>query len=434
MRSKQGMTLETLTSAVQTGRMTRRVFLERATALGLSSSAAAAVLAACGGSSTPGSSSSGSVTLTVWDYFNPPGKGFMGLLNGYSKVNPSVKLQNTTIPFADLKQKLLQGAASGQLPDIVVIDNPDHSAFASLGVLADLTDQITAWGKADQYFDGPWKSTMWKGKNYGVPNNSNCLALYYNKDMFQKAGVTPPTNWDEMHSVAGKLTKKGVYALSMSLVKSEEGTFQFLPFLWEAGADLDTIDSPQAISALQYLVTFAKEGLLSTESLNWTQQDAITQFIAQKAAMCINGPWNLPPVQQGAKFAWGVVPLPKNQQSASILGGENWAICKTSSHIKEAWGFIQWTQEQAQLSSYIVTDVRLPSVKSFAKDQAFQKDPNLAVFADSLLTAKPRAYGPNYPKISNAVQQAFQSAVSGQASPTAALGQAAQTIKPLLPS
>src|SRR5438046_2607976 len=127
MLSKQSMALDTLNSAVQTGRMTRRTFLERATALGLSSSAAATVLAACGGSSTASSSSSGPVTLKVWDYFNPPGKGFMGLLNGYSKVNPSVKLQNTTIPFADLKQKLLQGTASGQLPDIVVIDNPDHS-------------------------------------------------------------------------------------------------------------------------------------------------------------------------------------------------------------------------------------------------------------------------------------------------------------------
>src|SRR6266487_2032114 len=426
---QQSNSMDEMITAMQTGRMTRRSFLERATALGLSSSAAAAFLAACGGST---SGSNGPVTLTLWDYFNPAGSGYLGLISGYTKANPSVKIQRTTIPFADLKQKLIQGAASGQLPDIAVIDNPDHTAFADLGVLTDLTTQISTWGQTSQYFPGPLKSTVWKGKNYGLPNNSNCLALFYNKDMFSKAGVTPPTTLDEMRSAAQKLKKPGVYSLSMSLVKSEEGTFQFLPFLWSAGADLNTIDSPAAVGALQYLVDFVKQGLLSHEVLNWSQQDAITQFIAQKAAMCINGPWNVPATKQGAQFKWGVVSLPKGAQSASILGGENWAISKTSRHVKEAWDFLKWTQQPTQLRSYIVTDNRLPSTKTLAQDAAFQKDQYLSVFVNSLEVARPRAYGPKYPQVSNAVQQAFQSAISGQMSASAALSQAAQTIKPLL--
>ena len=433
MVSEQQNSMDAMINALQTGRVTRRAFFERAIALGFSSTAAASLLAACGGSSG-GSTSSGPVTLTLWDYFNPAGSGYLGLISSYMKANPNIKIQRTTIPFADLKTKLTQGAASRQLPDIVVIDNPDHSAFAALGVLADLTNQVNSWGQTSQYFPGPWKSTVWKDKNYGVPNNSNCLALFYNKDMFQKAGLTPPTTWDELQSSAKKLTKSGVYGFSMSLIKSEEGTFQFLPFLWGAGADLNTIDSPAAVNALQFLVTLVKEGSLSSESLNWAQQDAITQFIAQKAAMCVNGPWNVPPVKQGAKFSWGVVPLPKGQQAASILGGENWAVSKSSSHVKEAWDFIRWTQEAAQLKSYIITDDRLPSVKSLADDAAFQKDPNLSVFVNSLQTARPRAYGPNYPKVSNAVQQAFQQAISGQKSAADALAEAAQTIKPLLAS
>ncbi len=252
--------------------------------------------------------------------------------------------------------------------------------------------------------------------------------------MFQKAGVTPPTTWDQLQSTAKKLSKSGTYGYSMSLIKSEEGTFQFLPFLWGAGADLDTIDSPTAVSALQFLVTLVKEGSLSSESLNWSQQDAITQFIAQKAAMCMNGPWNLGPTQQGAKFAWGVVPLPQGQQAASILGGENWAVSKTSPNVATAWDFIRYTQEPAPLKNYIVTDNRLPSQKTLATDPVFQKDPNIAVFANALQTARPRAYGPNYPKISNAVQQAFQEAISGQKTAAAALSEAAQVIKPLLAS
>ncbi|HEX2913203.1 MAG TPA: sugar ABC transporter substrate-binding protein [Chloroflexia bacterium] len=433
----------------------RRTFVKRMLALGLGGSAALGLLAACGdntattassntsgGTTTTAASSSGSattlassdkqVTLTIWDYWQDQRVGYLGLLDSYQKANPNIKFQRSYVPFADLKQKLLLGSAAGQLPDIVLIDNPDHSAFADAGILADITSYITAWGQGNQYQEGPWKSTVWKGKNYGIPNNSNCLALFYNKDMFDQAGATPPTNWDELKSVAAKMTRNGVYGLSMALVKSEEGAFQFLPFLWEANADLDKLDSPEATTALNFLVDMVKAKSLSSESLNWTQQDAITQFIAQKAAMCINGPWQFPGLQKDAKFNWQVVPLPKGAQQASILGGENWAVTASSKNIKEAVDFILWTQQPDRLESVMEKDQNIPSRKDVAANDFWKKDPKLAVFVTSLATAKPRAYGPNYPKISDAVQQAFQAAISGQKSAADALKQAAATVKPLL--
>ena len=75
-------------------------------------------------------------------------------LQRYMESHPNVKIERTAIPFADLKQKLLQGATAGELPDIAVIDNPDHQAFAALGVLTDLTERVTAWGQASAYFRG----------------------------------------------------------------------------------------------------------------------------------------------------------------------------------------------------------------------------------------------------------------------------------------
>ncbi|GHO66958.1 ABC transporter substrate-binding protein [Ktedonobacter sp. SOSP1-52] len=432
MTHKQQEPWKDMMTEVRTGRMSRRAFMAKTAALGISTSAAITLLEACGGAS--GSADSGPVTLTIWDYFNPPGAGYLQLLADYSKAKPNVKIQRTAIPFADLKQKIIQGAAARQLPDILVIDNPDHQAFSSMGILADLTSQISSWGQGNEYITGPWTSTTWKNKNYGIPNNSNCLALYYNADMLKKAGVNPPTNWDELHDATKKLTTKGVYGLSMSLVQSEEGTFQFLPFLWEAGADLNSLDSPEATTALQFLVDLTKERLLSMDALNWTQQDAMTQWTAGKSALCINGPWNLPAARSNAKFNWDVVPLPKNKQAASILGGENWTITATSQHQAEAWEFIKWTQELSVLKKCLLGNGTLPSRLDLGTDSAFIQDPKQAVFVKALTTAKPRAYGPNYPKISNYVQQAFQAAISGQKSASAALQAASQSVKPLLPS
>ena len=171
------------------GPSTHRELIERLSRrrfLGVAGTAAAATLfpglAACGGDDEASSGGGGGgggdekITLTWWDYFNDANeKAVKERIAAYKKVNPNVTIKRTYQPFADLKQKLLQGATAGELPDIVVIDNPDHQSFAALGVLADLTDQVKEWGQEGEYFEGPWKSTVYEKKNYGVPDNSNCL-------------------------------------------------------------------------------------------------------------------------------------------------------------------------------------------------------------------------------------------------------------------
>ncbi len=115
-------------------------------------------LAACGGDDDSGGAGSpgGKVTLTWWDYYDAANeKAVLDRIARYEKANPNVKVERTGHPFAQLKQKLLQGASAGELPDIVVIDNPDHSAFAALGVLADITDLVDEWGQDERVLRGP---------------------------------------------------------------------------------------------------------------------------------------------------------------------------------------------------------------------------------------------------------------------------------------
>ncbi|HYO29838.1 MAG TPA: extracellular solute-binding protein, partial [Thermomicrobiales bacterium] len=180
------------------------------------------------------------VTLRWWDYYTQGANAtaMEAQLRRFMEANPGVTVERTPVPFADLKQKLLQGAAAGQLPDVVVIDNPDHQAFAALGVLEDLTDRVAEWGQAEAYFEGPWNSTIWQERNYGIPDNSNCLVLWRNLALTQPAEVAAPTNWDELRAAAATLTEGDRMGLAVSAVKSEEGTFQWLPFLWETGEDI----------------------------------------------------------------------------------------------------------------------------------------------------------------------------------------------------
>ena len=386
-----------------------------------------------GGGAAP---AAGAVTIAWWDYMSDAnGAALDTQMANYMEANPSVTVERTYIPFADLKQKLLQGAAAGQLPDVVIIDNPDHSSFAALGVFADLTDLVQTWGQADSYFEGPWASTVYQGKNYGIPDNSNCLVLWYNKDLTEPAGVQPPANWDELVSASAALSDGDRYGLAMSGVKSEEGTFQWLPFLWMTGEDLPTLDSDGGRAALQLWTDLVNDGYMSPGILNWTQGDVKGQFENGLAAMMVNGPWQIPVLKDEAPdLNWDVVTLPVEQQGASILGGENTAIVGATENLDAAWELLTWRQEPDNLKAYLLEAGKLPSKADMAQDEAWTSDPVLNVFVEQLKVAKPRNYGPNYPEISNAIQEMMQAAISGQKPVDAAVADAQAVITPLLPA
>jgi multiple sugar transport system substrate-binding protein len=167
--------------------------------------------------------------------------------------------------------------------------------------------------------------------------------------------------------------------------------------------------------------------------VNWDQLAVLQQFQADHAALMVNGPWQIPTLKQKSpKLKWKVAPMPKQTQSASILGGENMAITKASKNVDAAWKFVEWTQRPENLLRYNVIAGKIPSRKDVAQNKQWTDDPALKAFVDALNVAKPRAYGPKYPEISAAVQDMLQSALTGSQSVDKAVSTTAAKIKPLL--
>ena len=413
--------------------LSRRTFVKRALALGVGNSVMLSTLNACGNSGEVSTNTHGPTTLTAWDYYiGGSANVLLQRYENFSKLHPSIKIQRTYIPYPRMNQKVLLGAAAGTLPDLLLIDSLSHPTYSANGVLVDLTERIKAWGQTDHYFTGILQSSSWQGKHYGLPNNSNCLGLYYNADMLEQAQVQPPTTWHELRSAARVLTKTGVYGFATAAINTMEGTFEFLPFLRQAGADWDTLDSPAATQALQFLVDLINDGSLSKEVVNWEQTNSIGQFISGSAAMVQNGTWQLPTLKEKAKFKWGVVALPKGLTRATSLGGENWAIPRTSKHIDAAWEFIQFTQNPQNYKQYLTAAGGLPGRKDSAQDAVWQKDPLLSVFVNEVPFAQTVGGGPNASQISAIFVPALQSALIGQVSAAEALQQVSASIKSLL--
>jgi multiple sugar transport system substrate-binding protein len=378
---------------------------------------------------TSGAFAQSKKTVTVWNYWETPKHQatLARVCKDFNSSQNTIEVVTKYIPFADFKKQLSIGAAASELPDIVIIDNPDHASYSAMGIFADITDKLASWPDLKQYFEGPLNSCKLNGKLYGIPFGSNCLSLYYNEDMLKAAGVKPPKTWDELKSVALKTTRGNVHGFGISSVQNEEGTFGFLCFLWGSGNTSFQINNANGIRALSLVRDLVKSGAMPKEVINWTQGDVMNQFISGNLAMMVNGPWQVPTMrEQAPNLKWNVVQLPVGAKPASDLGGENFGVVK-GDKVNEAIAFLKFVASPAEMKSYINDFGYIASRKDVAATQ-FTNDPILKVFAAQMASAKPRGPHPRWPEISDALSLAMNESITGVAAPEAAAAKAQKTI------
>lgn len=395
-------------------------------------------LVACGGggsATTPGADGTGdaagaNVTIELWDYL---GQGVSNtamekIVEAFEDANSNITVNRTSFAFADLSKSIVQGGVGGQVPDVAIVDVVDTQTFASLGLLQDVTDSFG--GTSADFFPGPWESTQLDGQTYALPLNSNNLALYYNKAIFEQAGAVVPTTWDELREVAKTTSSGDNTGIAMSAVKSEQGTFQFLPFLWQTGGDLNSFETDGA-TALSFLKSLIDDGSMSSAVANYTQEDARTQFVTGKTAMMINGPWELQNLRD-SDIDFGVAQLPAGEQAASGLGGENVVTFEQAQQPEAAQKFLEFITSAEGAKIYCNESGQLSARVDLQGELTLSEDPDMQVFEKQLEVAHARAFGGDYPELSAAVQEALQLVTTGAASPEDAAAAAAETINSVL--
>ena len=376
------------------------------------------------------------VTLTLWTESATAPEGVFA--QEFSEMDNGITIDVREIRFDDLVTDTLRAVATNTNPDLIAIDNPDHAAFASRGAFLDITDRVAASDAIDieAVFPGPRASLTWEDRIYGIPRASNTIALYYNRDMFEAAGLdpdSPPATWDALLAAARALTdaENDVYGIAFSARASEEGTFQFLPWAQMAGGGYENINADGVADALALWKTFLDEGLASPDTLTRGQWDSTGTFNGGNAAMAISGPWELGRMASDADFNWDVTLLPAKEDGgprASALGDFNLAIFANTEHPDEAFQFLEYYQSQVDRVWPEFT--RLPSVAGveLAPTGDARIDAAAAVFTEQLSYAVNRGPHPEWPRISNEIQDAFQSVLTGQAEAQEALDEAAEGI------
>ncbi|MDO5573402.1 MAG: ABC transporter substrate-binding protein [bacterium] len=363
--------------------------------------------------------------VTIWYYWEGEGqqKALDTLIQQYNDSQSDIKVEAKYVPFADFKKQLSIGVSADELPDLVILDNPDHAAYAAMGIFADITDKFDV----SNYYEGPINSCTLEGKLYGVPFGSNCLLLYYNEDMLKAAGKEVPTTWDELLDVAKACTTDKVSGFAHCALQNEEGTFNFLPWVWSTGATSYEINSDGGIKALSMVKSLVDEGAMTKEAINWTQGDTMNQFISGNLAMMINGTWQVPTMRtEVPDLNWNVAPIPMDTKQASGLGGENYAVIAGGNE-DAAIEFLKYATAKDQCLFMMNAMGYISSDSTIAEGQ-FTGDAVYEAFVEEMQYANARGPLPEWPDISDAISLAFNEVITGASTPEDAAAKAQTTI------
>lgn len=367
--------------------------------------------------------------VTIWYYWEAEKhqEALNTLIQKFNDSQSNITVEGKYVPFADFKKQLSIGATADELPDLVILDNPDHAAYATMGIFADIT------GKFDvsTYYDGPVNSCTVDGKLYGVPFGSNNLLLYYNEDMLKAANQEVPTTWDELLEVAKAVTTDTVSGFAHSSLQNEEGTFNFLPWVWSTGASSYEINSEGGIKALNMIKDLVESGAMTKESINWTQGDTMNQFISGNLAMMINGTWQVPTMRaEVPDLNWNVAPIPMDAIPTSGLGGENYAVIAGGNE-DATIEFLKFATSKEQ-NLYMMNAMGFISSDATIAVEQFKGDPVYEAFVEGMKYAYARGPLAEWPDVSDAISLAFNEVITGSSTPEEAAAKAQTTINGIL--
>ncbi|CAM4087716.1 sugar ABC transporter substrate-binding protein [Paenibacillus alkaliterrae] len=242
-----------------------------------------------------------------------------------AKVNASAtdyEIEVQSIP-ADYYQKLQTMIAGKQSPDFMWLSQEYIAQYASLGAIAPLNEHVSTISnyKADDYFQGALDVGTYKNDLYALPWISQPYVLYYNQDMFEKAGVELPTNdwtWDDFIAAGKKLTKDGEWGALLNNIPTAMYTWSYGGDVFDKEGNI-TLDSPESIKGLEMYQTIVKSGIAPARA----QADSMgngDMFKTGKVAMFIGGAGDDFEKTTNFKIGMAVPPKGTNQVTFSWIG------------------------------------------------------------------------------------------------------------------
>ncbi len=325
-------------------------------------------------------------TTIVWSFWGDPGElpPNYEVIEAFQEAHPDITIDVQHAPWGSYFDRLQTQMAGGTAPDVMFLNN--IPSYASRGVLMPLDELIAQDGFAtDDYHPGLISVFSHDSTIYGFARDNDTNVLYYNKDLFDEAGVDYPTadwDWSDLREAASALTEQDArgrttrYGLALEKNRYPQWIYQNGGRIVDDPLDASEfyMDEPEAVEAIQFIADLILEDG-SAPSFDAMQQLGSTTelFSTGRVAMVMTNAARIPTFMEAA-FAWDVAPLPQgpNGLRANSLGGAGYVISASTQHPEEAWTFLKFLAGPEGQSIFASTGVAVPaSYRSEAASKAF---------------------------------------------------------------
>lgn len=387
-----------------------------------------AAITACGGSGD------GRKVIRLWQFWDVA--TIAPIVAEFEALHPDLRVEVEQLTWKSGLEKIQAAIASGTQPDVCELGSTWLPRFSYEGVLYDLTPTYEAL--ADSFL--MWESAFWQGRVYGLPWVQGSRALFYNRELFRRAGLDPdrpPETWEELLEAARRIEELGtdIHGFGQNLGERYVLYKKFMAFAWgNGGGIIDdghrvVFNHEETVSALEYYLS------LADYALQEKQEVLDYEFKAGRLGMQISGAWNIknygveaPDLDYGVSLV--PRPAPGKGTHASFAGAEMLVVFKGSRNTEAAVALARFLQSypQAKKLSLVAGSV-FPASKLALTDSVFVADARVRVFVEQALTSRTPPAHPGWIEMEDVINRAIEETLYGRRAPRWSLDAAASDIQ-----
>lgn len=333
-----------------------------------------------------GASALAATKLTLVEVITSPARTALlqGMLNEYKQQHPDTDIEVISLPWGQAFEKLATMMQSGQIPDVVEMPDTWQGLYASNGMLENLEPQLKSWpGGAELTDKALDMARAANGQATMIPYGFYLRALFWNKKLFQQAGLSePPKTLDEFVADAKKISALGNGVSGYCLRGGVGGTNAWMMLMTTMNGSPDffdkdgnsTLTQPGALKGAQMLVDLYQSGGAPKDSVNWGFNEVVSGFYSGKCAMLDQDPDALIAIKNSMPaedFAVAPMPLGPAGKAFPTIGYTGWSIFKQSANKEQSWQLITFLTNKDNNLAWAKFVGTLPIYKGAEQDPFF---------------------------------------------------------------
>lgn len=355
------------------------------------------------------------MTWTVWGSTGDQST-YQARANLYTKSHPNVHIK--VILLSNYDQQVETMIAAGKAPDLMNAAQ-DAAGLGINGALMNLGPLIQqSHFNLNRFEPGYIGEYQYRGQTYALPDRGGYIMMYYNKTMFKKAGIAPPTKnwtWTDFLNASKKLTvKKNGKVVQWGFAGSDWWPV-YGSFVHQAGGHFlnsnestSVAASAQITKAMSFVQALEYKYDVTPTAVEWANmgkgEGGDAAFGQGKVAMLFTGFWDIGGYATTKGLNFGIAPLPKNVQGGMETVGTGVGICNLSQNKQAAWQFLQWLSTKQGQMPIVTHHEDIPATK--AAMPAWIKSLPKGVSYSALAAASKEVFSPRIPPTWNQVQTA----------------------------